>query len=131
MNVDIAKTQRYYNSYDKASLCGCSYCRTYHARIQAAYPDVSAYLKSLGVDVLCPHELMPLDINDTVEYYACQYVLFGSCDKDFEHQVGDVTFSVAISYPDTGLDEEHFVIQFGTAYLPIMPADGESLDADR
>ena len=114
MNVDIAKTKEYYAALADNELCDCSYCRNYRLQIKSAYPDVAEYLMTLGIDIQKPFETSPLepDENGMLEYCCCQYIVFGSCKPEYHHRIGDVEFRIATSYPGTGIEQEHFVIEF-------------------
>ena len=113
MNVDIAKTKEYYAAIADSELCDCSYCRNYRLQIKSAYREVAEYLTTLGIDIEKPFETSPLepDENGMLEYCGCQYISFGNCDSDYHHRIGDVEFRVATSYPSTGIEQEHFVIE--------------------
>ena len=114
MNVNIPKTKEYYCSLPETSLCDCSYCRNYRLQVKSAFPKVAVYLDSLGIDIEKPFETSPLepDENGLLEYSCCQYIVFGKCNLEYHHKIDDVEFRVAASYPDTGIKEEHFVIEF-------------------
>jgi hypothetical protein len=122
VNVDIEKTQKYYNSIEPESLCDCNYCKNYYMQIEADYPEVESYLASFGVDIAKPFEISPLepDENGMLEYCACQYVVFGSCPETYSHRIGDVEFHVASSYPSTRIEEEHFVLEFSSIILNFL-----------
>lgn len=114
MNVDVSATEDYYNSITDSALCDCGYCRNYRLQIRDALPEVATYLESWGIDIEKPFETSPLepDENGMLEYCSCQYIVFGNCDLDYHHRIGDVEFRVATSYPSTGIEQEHFVIEF-------------------
>ena len=114
MNVDITKTKEYYAAITNSKLCDCSYCRNYRLQIKSAYPEVAEYLASLGVDIQKPFETSPLepDENGMLEYCCCQYIVFGNCEPEYYHRISDVEFRVATSHPGTGIDGDHFVIEF-------------------
>ena len=114
MNVDMTKTKEYYAAIDNSELCDCSYCRNYRLQIKSAYPEVAEYLASLGVHIQKPFETSPLepDENGMLEYCGCQYIVFGNCEPEYYHRIGDVEFRVATSYPSTGIEGDHFVIEF-------------------
>ena len=77
-----------------------------------------------------PFETSPLepDENGYLEYCVCQYVVFGSCPKDFTHRIGDVTFGRSDCHPNTGIDEEHFVLDFYPIRLPFEEPESEDID---
>ena len=114
MNVDIAKTKEYYAALANSELCNCTYCHNYRLQIKSAYPDVAEYLMTLGIEIQKPFETSPLepDENGMLEYCGCQYIAFGNCDTEYRHKIGDVEFRIATSYPSTGIEQEHFVIEF-------------------
>ena len=114
MNVDIAKTKEYYAALANSELCNCTYCRNYRLQVKSAYREVAEYLTTLGVDIQKPFETSPLesDENGMLEYCCCQYIVFGNCEPEYYHRIGDVEFRVATSYPGTGIEQEHFVIEF-------------------
>ena len=113
MNVDIAKTKSYYNSIIETSMCDCAYCRNYRLQVKSAFPKVAEYLYSLGIDIEKPFETSPLepDENGMLDYCCCQYIVFGTCEPSYYHKIDDVEIRIATSYPDTGLEEEHFVLE--------------------
>lgn len=119
MSVDVKKTEKYYNSITNNSLCDCNYCKNYYLQIKSAYPLVENYLATIGVDIEKPFELSPLepDLNGILEYCSCQYIVFGSCQTAYLCTVGDVEIRVATSYPSTGIEEEHFVLEFSPIRL--------------
>lgn len=98
---DIEKTRAYYRNLGPENICSCAYCQNYCVRVMTAYPEVARYLDSLGVDIEKPFETSPLepDENGYLEYCVCQYVVFGSCPKDFTHRIGDVTFGRSAAIP--------------------------------
>ena len=122
MNVDVRKTIRYYDSIRKGSLCDCNYCKSYYLQIKAEYPQVNAYLRSLGIDIEKPFEISPLepDSNGILEYSACQYIVFGTCPETYHQKFGDVEFRLAASYPCTGIVDEHFVLELYPIRLKFM-----------
>jgi hypothetical protein len=121
VNANIEKTQKYYHSIEPESLCDCNYCKNYYAQIKATYPAVTSYLASLGVDIEKPFDVSPLEPeNGMLEYCACQYIVFGSCPDTYRHKIGDVEFCVTTSHPSTGIEEEHFVLDFSPIRLKVM-----------
>lgn len=114
MKADREKTRRYYAALDREFLCSCDYCRLYAEKIRSSYPEVCRYLDLLGVDPEKPYETSPLepDQHGILTYCACQYVVFGTCQEDFSHRIGEVQFQLAQSYPGTGLLDPHFILEF-------------------
>lgn len=113
MNVNISATKDYYNSITDSSLCDCGYCRSYRLQVKSVFPKVAAYLYSLGIDIEKPFETSPLepDENGMLEYCCCQYIALGNCELEYRHRIDNVEFRIATSYPNTGIEQEHFVIE--------------------
>lgn len=113
MHVNISATKDYYNSITDPSLCDCGYCRSYRLQVKSAFPKVAAYLDSLGIDIEKPFETSPLepDENGMLEYCCCQYIALGNCELEYHHRIDNVDFRIATSYPNTGIEQEHFVIE--------------------
>lgn len=114
MNLDIIKTKEYYHSLSIESLCNCAYCNNYRFHIKNVYPNVAEYLTSLGIDIEKPFEVSALEPNEDgmLEYCCCQYIVFGDCEPQYYHKIDNVEFRVAVSYPSTGIEHKHFVIEF-------------------
>ena len=47
-----------------------------------------------------------------LEYCCCQYIAFGTCEPNYHHKIGNIEFRLATSYPGTGIEQEHFVLEF-------------------
>ena len=122
MNVDVSATRDYYNSITDSVLCDCGYCRNYRQLIKSALPKAATYLDSLGVDIEKPFETSPLepDENGMLEYCGCQYIAFGNCEPEYRHRIGDVEFRVATSYPSTGIEQEHFILELFPVQLKFI-----------
>jgi hypothetical protein len=79
---------------------------------------VASYLASLGVDIEKPFEVSPLEPeNGMLEYCDCQYIVFGSCPDTYRHKIGDVEFCITTAHPSTGIQEEHFILDFSPIRL--------------
>ena len=52
-----------------------------------------------------------------MEYRTCQYVVLGSCEENYRHTVGGVEVCKARFYPETGVKEEHFVLELSPIRL--------------
>ena len=102
INVDAEKTRQYYQAMGPGEPCSCNDCKNYCARVKAAYPAAAEYLAGLGVEM---------------EYCACQYVVLGSCEENYRHTVGGVEVCKARFYPETGVKEEHFVLELSPIRL--------------
>lgn len=122
MNIDVFATKDYYKSITDSALCDCCYCRNYRLQIKSALPEVAAYLDSLGIDIEKPFETSPLepDENGMLEYCGCQYIVFGNCDLKYHYRIGSVEFRVATSYPSTGIEQKHFVIELYPVQLKFI-----------
>ena len=62
--MDIERTKQFYRELKQSDLCGCAYCRNYVKEAAKAYPAVTAYLQTLGVDIAKPFETMPLELDE-------------------------------------------------------------------
>ena len=122
MMVDIVKTKAYYNSISETSLCDCAYCRNYRLQVKEVFPKVAEYLYSFGIDIEKPFETLPLepDENDMLEYCCCQYIAFGTCNPEYQYRIDNVEFRVATSYPSTGIEQAHFVIELYPVQLKFV-----------
>lgn len=123
MRVNVVATREFYRLVREEGLCACGYCRSYRAQVRAAYPDVAAYLDALGVDIEKPLETSPLepDQNGILEYCCCQYIVLGSCEAGYCRRVDKVEVRIASSYPPTGVEQEHFVLDLFPIRLPYVP----------
>lgn len=112
MNVNFERTKQYYKELKEEELCTCDYCKNYYLHIKSTYPELSLYLQQLGVDIEKPFEVYPVDPDENRKmfYLMSQYVVFGTCPKDYHHQIGAVTIDLGTSYPSTEIEEEHFVL---------------------
>ena len=122
MNVNIERNQLYYSddNLNNIEICSCEHCQNYYRNIVEEFNFIKMYLDTLGVDILKPFELMPIDYAEKkeIEYIGCQYIVFGQCEDDFEKVVEGVRFYKNINgHPTTNIDEEHFVMEFGPITL--------------
>ena len=78
--MDIERTKQFYRELKQSDLCGCAYCRNYVNEVAKAYPAVTAYLQTLGVDIAKPFETMPLELDEAgqMPYIGPQYLVFGA-----------------------------------------------------
>ena len=78
--MDIERTKQFYRELKQSDLCGCAYCRNYVKEAAKAYPAVTAYLQTLGVDIAKPFETMPLELDEDgrMPYIGPQYLVFGA-----------------------------------------------------
>ena len=122
MNVDIARTKAYYNSITETALCECAYCRSYRLQVKSAFPKIAEYLYSFGIDIEKPFETSPLepDENGMLEYCCCQYIAFGTYNHEYHYRIDNIEFRIATSYPSTGIEQEHFVIELYPVQLKFV-----------
>ena len=71
------------------------------------------WLDKYGVDIENPFEVMSLepDKSGILDYIGVQYIVFGNFKNDNSYYVGDFNIKIADSHPDTGISEEHFVLE--------------------
>ena len=116
--MDIIKTELYYRTLNKDTLCSCDYCRNYYKEIRGSYPVLSDYLAMMGVDIEKPFEAMPLEpYEGTIEYIAVQYIVMGNSSGFKSADVTGVHIGIADSHPMTDIEEEHFVIELSPIKL--------------
>ncbi|MCC8082180.1 MAG: hypothetical protein LIO80_09290 [Lachnospiraceae bacterium] len=90
MNVDIDMTRQYYDECTDEDCCSCGYCQAYRRQVRNAYPEVSAYLDRLGIDIGKPAESIYWDIDqEGLVGFIASYWVFGA-GGHFEHMVGDI-----------------------------------------
>ena len=113
MNIEVEKTREYYGAISEESLCGCGYCRSFREQVRSAYPEAAAYLDAFGIAMEKAMETSPLEPEEdgTLVYCGCQYPVFGTCQPEYRHSTGGVEFRVATSYPPTGIEDAHFVLE--------------------
>lgn len=124
--IDIEKTKAYYKEIGLEDLCNCNYCKNYYLQIKEEYPEVSAYLADLGIDIRKPFELISLepDANSMLEYCSCQYIAMGTCETLFEHRIGDIDIGLAQVHPSTNIKDTHFILEIYPVYLQMkLPLD--------
>ena len=78
--MNIERTKQFYRELKQSDVCDCAYCRNYVKEAAKAYPAVTAYLQTLGVDIAKPFETMPLELdeNGRMPYIGPQYLVFGA-----------------------------------------------------
>lgn len=119
--MNIIETRKYYQHLTDDDLCQCRNCRSFYAQIRRAYPAMAEYLDAIGVDIEKPHESWAVELDaENMMYMDVQYVVIGSMDDFSEIEIGGVKIRLADSYPPTDLAEEHFVIETGPYYLPMI-----------
>lgn len=121
--MDIERTKQFYRDLKRSNLCDCAYCRNYVNEVAKAYPAVTAYLQTLGVDIAKPFETMPLELDEAgqMPYIGPQYLVFGE-EEGFAaatvKDANDVEGRLAQSHPDDDIQEPHFVIEIFPIFLP-------------
>ena len=113
MKIYIVKTREYYNLLSSGLLCDCDYCKLYYAKSRKEFLELALWLDKYGVDIEKPFEVISLepDDNGMLDYIGVQYIVFGNFKNDNSYYVGDFNIKIADSYPDTGISEEHFVLE--------------------
>ncbi len=116
MNID--RTKQYYYHLTGADICDCEYCQNYVREVKAAYPELTFFLKKMGVDIEKPFEAIPVGPADGVMFYSgVQYVVMGKADDFEDTSVGDVSIFITDSHPMTDIEEDHFVLEISPVYL--------------
>ena len=116
--MNIERTRQYYDQLTDADICDCAYCRNYVREVRPAYPELTDYLNTLGIDIEKPFEAIPVAPVDGVMFYSgVQYVVIGTADDFEESSVGDVQLFITDSHPMTDVNEDHFVIEVSPIYL--------------
>ena len=54
--MDVTKTKEYYSDYWRKDACTCVYCQNLADEIKAAYPELTEFLASFGVNIERPFE---------------------------------------------------------------------------
>ena len=112
MSDPVEKTRKYYEHLSQEDLCDCKECRNYRKKIKQAFPELSVYLSSLGVDIEKPFESWSVELEDhKILYPDVQYIVFGD-EKDFKPcKISGSDIHIAQSHPMTLIDESHYVIE--------------------
>ena len=118
MFIDYENSKEYYENYTP---CDCELCNNYYSHVIDAYPKIKEYLESIGVDILKPFELSPIEDEEEqkIEYSGCQYVVFGECEDNFKLEIDGIEFFNNIdTHPsDEEIIERHFIIDLGPIVL--------------
>ena len=87
--MDIEKTKSYYANFTREHVCKCDYCQNLIDEIKGAYPEVSEYLSSLGVNIERPFEVfLPVETEDGyMDYYEVQYLIIGNSEGFQETEI--------------------------------------------
>ena len=113
MKIDIVKTKEYYNSLPLDMLCDCDYCKLYYIKSRNDFAVVGFGLDKYGVDIEKPFEVMSLEPDESgmLDYIGVQYIVFGTFSNDNSYYVGEFNIKIAHSHPNTGISDEHFVLE--------------------
>ena len=113
MKIDIVKTREYYNSLSPGLLCDCDYCKLYYAKSRKEFSELALWLDKYGVDIEKPLEVISLEPDESgmLDYIGVQYIVFGTFLNDTSYYVGDFNIKIADSHPNTGISDEHFVLE--------------------
>ncbi len=114
MEINKDKTIAFYTSYIP---CNCGDCKIYIRNIEKMYPEICAYLTSIGVNPLKPFELMSIDDGmSQLEFVSCEYIVFGNADNDFKITINNMDIEVSYLHPILDTKDDYFILMFG----PIM-----------
>jgi len=116
MKVNKQKNLAYYQS-EESLPCDCACCKNFVLQIQDVYPEITAYLSEMNVDILRPFELIWIEDHNTIRYLLCQYIIYGTYDEKFTKEISGVFFGISDCHPSTNIMEEHFVLEFGEINL--------------
>ena len=74
---------------------------------------MALWLDKYGVNIENPFADMSLEPYEsgTLNYIGVQYIVFGNFKNDNSYYIGDFNIKIADSHPDTGISEEHFVLE--------------------
>ena len=74
---------------------------------------MALWLDKYGVNIETSFADMSLEPYEsgTLNYIGAQYTVFDNFTNDNSYYVGDFNIKIADSHPDTGISEEHFVIE--------------------
>jgi len=127
--MDAKRTKEYYSSKDCHEVCDCGYCRNYTGRIKKAYPELGAFLASMGVDIEKPFECFPLEPEkESITYLCVQYPVMGEKDGFETSHVSGADIYVTECHPVTDIKDVHFVIEVSEIKLEWRGGyDGESI----
>lgn len=108
--MSIEKTREFYRDYD--DICDCAYCKNYIREIRNAYPELSAYLDKLGVDIEKPFEISPGEPSrGYIEYLGAQYIIIGNKDDFRKGKLKNITIDLTKFFPDPCIDDDYYVIE--------------------
>ncbi len=118
--MDIEKTKEYYVEMKREDICDCIYCQNLIDEVKQAYPDVAAYLLSLGVNIERPFEVfLPIEDHDNgyMDYPIVQYLMVGNSSDFKETKVGNIEIGICDCHPTATYKGEYFIIDAGTFHI--------------
>ena len=123
MKGEISNNIDFYSKY--VDLCDCVYCKYYIENVGLRYPNYYKKLLDMGVDINKPFEVdLPyLNQEGFLIYPLVQYIVLGKI-SDFTENIDGLDIRIASFYPNTNLDENHFVIEIG----PLIFGNGADFD---
>ena len=113
MKIDIVKTREYYNSLSSGLLCDCDYCKLYYAKSRKEFSELALWLDKYGVEMEKPLGVISIEPDESgmLDYIGVQYIVFGTFSNYNSYYVGDFNIKIADSHPNTGISDEHFVLE--------------------
>lgn len=89
MQINKELTNKYYENYIPFN---CGDCRYFIKHIETEKPELSEYLRTLGINPLKPFELMSVyfEKDKRIEYFDCAYVVFGKFYENFEKEISGI-----------------------------------------
>lgn len=118
--MDIEKTKEYYVEMKREDICNCIYCQNLIDEVKQAYPDVAAYLLSLGVNIERPFEVfLPIEDhnNGYMDYPIVQYLMVGNSSDFKKTKVGNIEIGICDCHPTATYKGEYFIIYAGTFHI--------------
>lgn len=111
IEIDMGKTKKFYKNYK--DFCNCLYCKFYRENIKKYYTKLSDFLSEFAIDVSKPYELSIPFLDEDLIYPFAQYLAIGKVSDKFSKNIGNLSFSIAKSYPDVDISSPYFVLEVG------------------
>lgn len=118
--MDIDKTKEYYAEMKREDVCDCIYCQNLIDEVKQAYPEVAAYLLSLGVNIERPFEVFLLiedHDNGYMDYPIVQYLMVGNSSDFKKTKVGNIEIDICDCHPSATYKGEYFIIYAETFHI--------------
>ena len=113
MVVDKVQTKNFYDNY---VTCGCDCCKNFILQIEQECPALAKFFKNYEVDIKKPYELMSVNTveeDSIINYFDCQYLLFGTCPKDFSTEIQGLKITQTFVHPSTkNYSQPNFMLSF-------------------